>query len=697
MKPYSNICSAIPTTQQLTIMLHDAILSDNAQAFIETYDKMQPCIPHDQPSISDGDLKSKIKCQIFTNNENGIPYAEILKLKEELYYYSSLCCSEAKKYFSIIHCISYLRSTSDSLIIDFNNSNWKEAISNIESYIRMDPHCGEIFECDDAAVLSESAKNLINIGASISLENGRLIINNPDFIENEIIQRIKNISIFSLYEHMLSDLFYHEESHRLMYDTKMIPVNKIIPYNYLIRNSKKCTSDVAKNNKKEIDELISLTTDFIAIHHPYNHKLDIYPPTKEDLDSKEYISSIINQYNYYYIKQSDIDYVISIIDFLQDNLANHVSLSNYDLTPIKQIAIIIRDNSDKKNIKNVNIDESLFTADYSSLLTDYAQTEEIDEGIRPFLKIGTSYYVLPMSIAAHLLYQTIIAIIEMRCDSSDERAKLGELYEDYIKDLLHQKSISTISGKYNGTVFIKKDNKQDKLKLEGESDIILESENFISLIEIKKRLLSKKNELIDQYSLISDLSGSLLSSFYQNVRTNCVLNSRKEILFKEKNGRTSNIVPGNRSIIKVSLALGDYSTINGTHTSAWITDFLIRYKFSITWSDMCADEKFRSNIERQYKSLKEIQEKIRCYRKLPNVSKLYSNNIFMSFEQLYHILKLSANSEELANLLSKLVHISTSSDFHADIFITHKLFADFSPDPKFVMIPACPIGSLLSN
>lgn len=285
----------------------------------------------------------------------------------------------------------------------------------------------------------------------------------------------------------------------------------------------------------------------------------------------------------------------------------------------------------------------------------------------------------------------------MRCCSSNERAKLGQLYEDYIKDLLHKKSIFTVSGKYNGTVFIKKDNKQEKIKISGEADILLESENFISLIEIKKRILSEKNELIDQYSLISDLSGSLLSSFYQNVRTNYVLNSRKEILFKAKDGSSSNVVPGNRSIIKVSLALGDFSTLNGARTARWITDFLIRYNFSLTWQDICPDEKFRSNIELQYNLMREIQEKIRYFRKLPNADNLYSNNIFMSFEQLYHVINLTNNAEELALLLSQIKHVSTSSGLYGDIYCAKTICKPSSSHPKLSFMFTCPIRNLLSN
>lgn len=311
---------------------------------------MQLSIPSKQLSLSNEGLKRKIKRLIFTNAENGIPNEEIFKLKEELYFYSALSCSKAKKYFSIICCISYLRSTSDSFMINFNNVDWREAISNIETYIQMNPHSADIREYDDAAMLCKSAQNLIKMGASISLEGGRLIVKNPDFIENKIIQITKNVSIFSLYEHMLADLLYHNESNRLMYKQVMVPISEILPYNYLIRNSKNCTPNIGENNSEDVEELIALASDFIAIHYPFNHVPDISPPSQTKLKSKEYISSIINQYNYYHIKQSDIKYVISLIDFLQDNLAKYIKLSNFDLDPIKKLAIIIRDNSDKKTL-----------------------------------------------------------------------------------------------------------------------------------------------------------------------------------------------------------------------------------------------------------------------------------------------------------------------------------------------------------
>lgn len=677
-------------------MLHDAILSDNAQAFIETYDKMQPCIPSEQPSISDEDLKRKIKCQIFTNNENGIPYAEILKLKEELYYYSSLCCSEAKKYFSIIHCISYLRSTSDSFIIDFNNSNWKEAISNIESYIRMDPHCGEIFEFDDAAVLSESAKNLINIGASISLKNGRLIIDNPDDIESIIIEKINSISIFSLYERMLSNLNFHPKAKRLISKTWSNLSAAKTPYNYIFHLSKHCLFENASTDSDFIDKSLILVKDFTNIVYPTNQNNSIKQPSNEEYKSGTYITSFINQYNYYDIKQANIDYVIAILDYLNRELNNHLKLTNYDLNYIIGLAKIIKENSKDKSISQVEININVPPCEKNEIIFD-ANEKHSSQPLRAFFKIGESHYCLPTSIAAGLLLKAGIAIIERRCSSQTERAKLGNAYDAFIKHLLDQHSIKHIDGHYSAAIPEQRDGKNQFRKVKGESDLIVEEDSHIFLIEIKKRIPSENEGFIEDYRLFPDLAEGLLKSFYQNIRTHYALIEKKELSLKDKSKRKHLLKHNNRKIIKISLALGDFSTMNGTRTSIWLVDYLQRYSFSLKWDSAFDYENIKCNMELQYKIFKKTQTQIRKFRSLPNMTLLYRDNIFISFEHLYHIIKLANNISEFASILSKLPRLSMQSDVYADIYATH-LFREAIPENSNILImPAIPPSYLLTN
>lgn len=288
-----------------------------------------------------------------------------------------------------------------------------------------------------------------------------------------------------------------------------------------------------------------------------------------------------------------------------------------------------------------------------------ADYESVDFGFKPLIKLSpTKYIMCDKSWCAVAFYEAMASMV--RKAESDSDSKIGYALESFIQEEFIKHNILYHSGNYAG-----------RAKGKGESDIIVETETAIVLIEAKKKAFTRKAKSGRDIEIIIDLAASLLEAQLQAGRTEIILREQG-FLEIENNGQISKIEHKGRDIERITLAHLDYGSFQDRTVINNILSILVNTRMEIlnknNTTAIAKFEEIKQKCDEWEAQAAELVKYDESFLHFP-----FFNCWFLSLSQLLLILKFSNSNESFYKTLVKTKHVTFgSSNFYYEFYISNR-------------------------
>ena len=526
-----------------------------------------------------------------------------------------------------------------------------------------------------------------NIELKIDERNNITFVNEIDYIKihDELDIKIKNIGGKNLCEIIFYNIkkFYNYDFN--MFLITQTPQNAYvessildlkIPYNYILQL---CVKNYSKRNYSEKKSISDPNIQYILeLAKCYIVLLGVQKFSKfEDLfiscDNLPYVlkSNLIfdrmftlNQFNYKFMKDTILDMFNSI--FIEHKLENKLGFSLNDYIDIMECLISlgkiypvtinissVKDKLNKINPQKIDTIIEILSHDKKRINSKFKNIDSKTTFFKkPLIKIKPDYVdLISIPWCSFAFLEALFNEIRNIGLTIDINSYMGNSLEEMIKSRLEIKNIKFKTGYYG----------------QEQCDIVLETDNKIAFIEIKKKSITEEAKRGNDVKFIEDISKSLVSSQYQllkheyNLRTNGYLDLAKSNNKKMNRGCSKQRVTlGDKSIIKISLSLTDYGFINSTHLTRKVLEVLSFVKFTPIKEYNSKDvENINDYLEKMQKYVEKL---IKITSTEIDIKDIFKDTYFISLNQFLYYLDKSKSIEELLQNISTNNYITSSSN-----------------------------------
>jgi len=611
---------------------------------------------------------------------------QIKKARDHLLFDFYFTENSLKSYLDTLEVI-YVCTQLDSLIASFDEEEkWKIAIKAAmdHSLIIEKPNLYETtIDHPRHYNVAKSAKFFQSEGFNVNLIEGKFIVDNSGLIKvcNDIETRIKLIGGKKFIK-MLLDSFYENQ----LFDKKLgrFLLNRKLgldqddplpPFGYLLNLAAKYTyHKVTIDSPKLIDYLFSTALEkaiyLSSIYdlQPYNtdeltyRNLDIFVEFIRGIALFDSTFSIIQ------LKPSNVLRILKgLFDWIDANkmessigvnlnqiievVSKILGLSNKFepvVFTVDDLSSEIDIDSIKKILEMLSIDGKIINQDY------HLPTDKTNFIFKPLIKNGEEYLLLSYSWCSPAFYEAIMS--GLRDNYPNLESKVGLELEEYIKKELSNAGITFTSGFY----------KSGRKKFE--CDLVIESEQTVVFIEIKKKAFTRTAKAGDEISLIIDLSKSLLDATLQSGQHEIFIRENEHIQFVNN----TKIDLKGRSIIRVALTLLDFGGFQDNTVIDELFRMMLISDVYVNRDEYEADfkkiQEKMSKLKDQYINLKQCDDGF--YERLP-----FHNCWFLSLPQLLMLIDDSTDNDSFVSNLKSIRGISSGSlDYYYDYTHFNKMF-----------------------
>jgi hypothetical protein len=296
-----------------------------------------------------------------------------------------------------------------------------------------------------------------------------------------------------------------------------------------------------------------------------------------------------------------------------------------------------------------------FTEDYN----------KVNFGFKPLVKLSPTKFILCDKSWCAVGFYEVLATLVRALDISGNQSniKIGMALEAYIKQRLREKGVNFTYGKY-----------ADETHIDGEADVIIEANDVITLIEVKKKVLTRRARTGSVVAALIDLASSLLDAQIQTGKTEILLREQGYICLENENG-TNKVVLNQREVERMAITQWDFGSFQDRTVINNILSVLMKNEIVLQNQEIKSDvdafkkiHKQRIAHEQQAIKLNELDPKFSHYP--------YFNCWFISVPQLLVVLDFSADSDEFYEALrsTRFVTMGTANfyfEFYYN-FITRK-------------------------
>lgn len=620
------------------------------------------------------DLKIKIENLNFPSGK--INRTTFFKLNEELIYREIILNENSIPYLEIIKSFTDINPKMESLP-SFDDEKWREVIVCAKNYLNFKPVDSKLSKENlkkhylKEYNRSQSVNYLINKWCNVQIYNNEIkFISGLDNVLNKLDYMIEKFGGINLIIHLLNNVEFNEDFQRFFFlkKTDILNQNELleVPFGYLfnlaLKHKKfKNFSKVVKYQKllNEIVQLSSIIVNAVNNVQEYNVFTHIFPTVESFSDL---VSNLVLYDSLFRIPQSNFDlelklcqsyfsfednffeetigfsldeFLIVLKDFNQtasrtgNRIMLRLSKKKEYLLPYGQYLKILNFMSHQGNIN----EDYLLPNDYSSI--DYFK--------KPLIKLNqTSFFIPSIPIISPNFYEILAYSFRKpynRKYGLDLDDLLGDKLEYLIESLFDEYGITYISNC-----------KYDK-EYEGESDFIIENDESIILIEVKKKPLVRKSKSGYNYWIFMDLFKSLAKSQVQANKLEYLLKKYGTVELKLKNGSNYELSLNERVIKRISLTQLDYGSLYNPYFVKFFLYTLINGKYVLESDDV----KFHKEFDNIKKIIEEYEE---SYIQLDIPSEEFNyfahfNTYFLSLSQLYEVIKRSTDNNSFNENLPK--------------------------------------------
>lgn len=637
------------------------------------------------------DVNEKIKnriialLQVDSENEPHIPSYELYGCMELWFYKDAIFNkSDYVPYYNALDQLKYMFGNEISRFIPFAEKDlWTEALTLLKGYMLLNKRDNGSFTRgkDKEKERVRAVKRLMKLGAKVNFDNDELNLTNIDSILHTISDNIESIGGVRCIEYVLSKLEYSEQFSRFImpYFGSAMGLKKAkpaVPFMYIFNLA---FNKVHRPGRKEVDkcigETIRLATDICtALYNvqSYNIWEDVFAVSKEFEKSFERWVLWDSLYN---IAQTSPLFVQKWMDFLLTEFGHRgielvcpYTLKDYkkmmEYMMMRMKSKIFTRLSKTTILKECGVECKSAAAILKDIVCSapnpgYLHPNDYEKVTAPdypaFELPNGDVMLYPAPLGAMGWYEVLMTQLRMRTnDSKKVDREAGLLMEAFLRRLLNERGIDTIAGKYHVG------------NIEGESDAIIQSEKEIFLLELKKKNLTRKSREGFLYQILLDFAGAIFNPQVQAFKTESMLIKADRLMF-ENNGKTALLELNKRRIYRISVSLNDFGPLHQQYILENVMKTFCKFVFSVNEEEIKAmnleTEKVKIIME-GYKDLKKKQDQLEKYLrilidKVPDYQRhLFFNSGFLSLEQLYFIVSLSANPDKVIAKLNDLRFLS---------------------------------------
>ncbi len=643
----------------------------------------------DKPIDFAKDKISKEIQDILKSLDEGLDKIVLNKINAELIYRQIIYNEYSMYYLQIIYIMHYVTGYFE-FIPTWDDEKWNELIKLSKNYLNLFENLKYDLKSNNPKEFNraQSVKYLVSKNCQISIINGEIeFISGLDEIYRKLEQKISEFGGINLIFECLSHLNYDSRFERYIFIKNLTPGEKElqIPWGYLLNLSLKHLQfkHISKRLKYEklFKEIIELSTKIInGVYNVQDYNIfNYFFLNLKNLP--QHVSNLVLYDSLFTIPQSNIllelelcQYLFSFDDeFFKNNLGftidEFITVGNdfYNIWNKENNPILMP--LSKKIKYSLSYDTYIKILDFLShtdnLNNNYIEPhdyQEINFFEKPLIKYDSGSFLLPaISWSAPNFYESLATFLRepyKLCFDKSLDELLGEKLEEFIAILLNKFGISFIkSGKY-------KFNKNN-----AECDFIIECEKSIIIIEVKKKVLTRKSKSGLNYSIFIDLSKSLLYSQVQAGKVELLLKKDGKIILNENN-IAHEILFKNRVIKRISLTQFEYGSL---YNQRFIKNFLnaqLNGEFILENGDNRLNKDFEKFIkygkqfQMQYIELDKLQKEDfnyfihRCY--------------FMSLSQLFEIIRRSSDNDTFDENLPKNIIETGTFDWYYEYGVLNK-------------------------
>tara|TARA_R110000868_G_scaffold411663_2_gene707271 strand:- start:10086 stop:12164 length:2079 start_codon:yes stop_codon:yes gene_type:complete len=290
-----------------------------------------------------------------------------------------------------------------------------------------------------------------------------------------------------------------------------------------------------------------------------------------------------------------------------------------------------------KILNNTSTSANLINKDY---ITPYdAHKSNIKE--TPLIKTKEGYLIANITTYNIAIFRALLKISNKHYPRSE--LKFGFALEEFIKEkFLYSNIVFHHSFKYKVPEYIRKEIQTKRH--EGECDFIIETKEFIYLVEVKKKGLTKESYSGNIISLLTDTTLSFLKSINQLSIAELILLTDKKLASKQG----VEILIGKRDVFKLAISFEDMASLQCDSIKTSLLTGLYNIEVNST-----TDE--RGIIESINKSILEFT---RIHNKISITDEKYSHSPFhhvsyISTPQLLTILENCGNNEDFSHRICR--------------------------------------------
>ena len=604
------------------------------------------------------DLKS-----IFDDINDGLERPIIGKISREFVYRHVIYNEDSLPYLQIIKII--FDCVNPSKFPYFDDDNWRTIIKLCKNILNF-PNSLILYEKNLKKDYNKdfnratSIKYLLSKNCKIKISNGDVeFISGLGNVYKELDDKITEFGGINLIFECFFRMSYNPTFDRyflirdLSYNSKDID----IPWGYILNLSLKHLQlkHISKRSKYEklFHEIIHLAS--VIVNGVYNvQEYSIWHYIFLDRrDLPLDISNLVLYDSLFTISQSNCYLESKICKFLfsydDDFFKQHLGFSIEDyILVLKSFMDFWKENKKPYLINLSRRNHYILPYDtYSKILNFMAHPENLNEDYlepndflsinffeKPLIKYdNNSFFLPPLPWAAPNFYEALVSPLRNFYErelSKDLDEVLGERLEMFIAGMLEERGITFIKG-----------GKFKFMKNEAECDFIIESDNSIIIIEVKKKVLTRNSKSGRDYSIFFDLSNSLLYSQIQAGKVELLLKENGKILLDSNNSKYT-VSWKNRVIKRISLTQFEYGSLNNQIFVEKFFESLLNANYVLVNGDDDLNKKFTKFIKRSVQ-FREQYIKLDDFHKEDFKSFVY-RCYFMSLSQLYEILKRSTDN-----------------------------------------------------
>jgi hypothetical protein len=629
----------------------------------------------------------------------------LYRLRDQVIIRSLLDNQPLEPYLSILKRILEVININDQILPLESEEEWRIAIRNVKDYYAI---CGESNGLDIEYLkqlflrqfsVASSAKVLINYGYKLEVKDGKICIeeSEQEKIARSIECHIKLIGGLEIARRLFSiikKLYYDPEQERYHLVRRLKPYNNEntqpeIPIGYLLNL---CVKHLEKspilspNPQENWERMVELATSFTSV-------LDVQPYNSFQLDFKtlDNLSEFLQEIAVYdsifclnQLRPSDVPRILrGLFSLINVDDINKIQVQ---LGWIPEQAILVAE-----AILNIDVDQlspiiftkeqlkeqlpDLDTTVIEKILDIYCHfhnqanseykipTDFRDKKYtffsKPLLKLDRGEYVLmDRSWCSPAFYEALVDTLKNIKIPPQIHDKMGYYLERFVKEQLQ-----TLKIKYSYGDYSVDSRKYQTPKQQGECDIIIESDDTIIFIEIKKKALTNNAKGGCDAAIFADLAGSLLDSQIQLGRREIIIRSEGYLELtpnKEPNNKYRLELNG-RSIERVTLTLLDFGGFQDRNLLYQFLQLMLSTS-SIDAPDSANAKEVinRSNINKKLPILLQQHEHLKSLNPRQEQFPFY-NCWFLSLPQFLILIDDLSEKKSIKKLLDQTKYSSTAS------------------------------------